>query len=133
MIRVLWLFCALAGLTWGSTSMRQDPTGDASCQPDKLTVYKVVLHTFWSRETFPKHYPDWRPPASWSKVFGENKIVVMLEGLHVKIALWSAIGSLLDGSVIINILIDSSTVTSRKADAFLKVSHQPEEHISRFV
>lgn len=41
------------------------------CQPDKLTVYKVVLHTFWSRDKFPKHYPDWRPPAQWSKVFGE--------------------------------------------------------------
>lgn len=41
------------------------------CQPDKLTVYKVILHTFWAREKFPKHYPDWRPPAQWSKVFGE--------------------------------------------------------------
>lgn len=41
------------------------------CQPDKLTVYKVVLHTFWSRDVFPKHYPDWRPPAQWSKVFGK--------------------------------------------------------------
>ncbi|XP_065169993.1 uncharacterized protein mspo [Atheta coriaria] len=42
------------------------------CQPDKLTVYKVVLHTFWSREKFPKHYPDWRPPAQFSKVFGRS-------------------------------------------------------------
>ncbi|XP_017769505.1 PREDICTED: spondin-2 [Nicrophorus vespilloides] len=42
------------------------------CQPDKLTVYKVVLHTFWSRDKFPKHYPDWRPPAQWSKVFGRS-------------------------------------------------------------
>lgn len=42
------------------------------CQPDKLTVYKVVLHTFWSREKFPKHYPDWRPPAQFSKVFGKQ-------------------------------------------------------------
>lgn len=44
------------------------------CQPDKLTIYKVVLHTFWSRDKFPKHYPDWRPPAQWSKVFGESSI-----------------------------------------------------------
>lgn len=42
------------------------------CQPEKLTVYKVVLHTFWSRSTFPKHYPDWRPAAQWSKVFGRS-------------------------------------------------------------
>ncbi|CAH1994586.1 unnamed protein product [Acanthoscelides obtectus] len=50
------------------------------CQPDKLTVYKMVLHTFWSRDTFPKHYPDWRPPAQWSKVFGQffNFILISL-------------------------------------------------------
>lgn len=45
--------------------------GGEPCQPDKLTVYKVVLHTFWTRDKFPKHYPDWRPPAQWTKVFGE--------------------------------------------------------------
>ncbi|EEB15181.1 conserved hypothetical protein [Pediculus humanus corporis] len=42
-----------------------------SCQPDKLTVYKVILHTFWTRDKFPKHYPDWRPPAQWSKLVGK--------------------------------------------------------------
>lgn len=61
--------CALLGLVYGATIKSE--TGN-SCQPDKLTVYKVVLHTFWSRESFPKHYPDWRPPASWSKVFGRS-------------------------------------------------------------
>lgn len=69
MSRVLLLFlCALLGFVYGATVKSE--MGD-TCQPDKLTVYKVVLHTFWSRESFPKHYPDWRPPASWSKVFGK--------------------------------------------------------------
>lgn len=45
--------------------------GGEPCQPDKLTVYKVVLQTFWTRDQFPKHYPDWRPPAQWSKLVGE--------------------------------------------------------------
>ncbi|CAH1636366.1 unnamed protein product [Spodoptera littoralis] len=40
------------------------------CNPDKMTVYKMVLHTYWTRDKFPKHYPDWRPPAQWSKVYG---------------------------------------------------------------
>lgn len=40
------------------------------CNPDKMTVYRMVLHTYWTREKFPKHYPDWRPPAQWSKVYG---------------------------------------------------------------
>lgn len=41
------------------------------CNPDRLAIYKVVLHTYWTRELFPKHYPDWRPPAQWTKTFGE--------------------------------------------------------------
>lgn len=60
--------------------------GGEPCQPDKLTVYKVVLHTFWSRDRFPKHYPDWRPPAQWTKVFGESikKICFLrVEGFHL--------------------------------------------------
>ncbi|XP_049872518.1 spondin-2 [Pectinophora gossypiella] len=42
------------------------------CNPDKMTVYKMVLHTYWTREKFPKHYPDWRPPAQWSKIYGAS-------------------------------------------------------------
>jgi len=41
------------------------------CASDKLTIYKVVVTTFWTRDRFPKHYPDWRPPAQWSKTIGE--------------------------------------------------------------
>ncbi|KPI95849.1 Spondin-2 [Papilio xuthus] len=40
------------------------------CNPDKMTVYRMVLHTYWTREKFPKHYPDWRPPAQWSRIYG---------------------------------------------------------------
>lgn len=47
--------------------------GGEPCQPDKLTVYKVVLQTFWTRDQFPKHYPDWRPSAQWSKLVGEYR------------------------------------------------------------
>lgn len=41
-----------------------------NCNSDRLAVYKVVLHTYWTRELFPKHYPDWRPPAQWSNTIG---------------------------------------------------------------
>ncbi|XP_041979917.1 spondin-2 [Aricia agestis] len=41
-----------------------------TCNPDKMTVYRMVLHTYWTRDKFPKHYPDWRPPAQWSRVYG---------------------------------------------------------------
>lgn len=40
------------------------------CNSDRLAVYKVALHTYWTRELFPKHYPDWRPPAQWSNTIG---------------------------------------------------------------
>lgn len=61
-------------VVFGAPSPATRDSDNEACQPDKLTVYKVVLHTFWSREKFPKHYPDWRPSAQWSKVFGEFDI-----------------------------------------------------------
>ncbi|XP_052740986.1 spondin-2-like [Bicyclus anynana] len=46
------------------------PPDTDSCNPDKMTVYRMVLHTYWTREKFPKHYPDWKPPAQWSRIYG---------------------------------------------------------------
>lgn len=52
----------------GATTVSQTST----CDPNKLTVYKVMVQTAWSREVFPKQYPEWRPPAQWSKVVGRS-------------------------------------------------------------
>lgn len=41
------------------------------CDPDKLMAYRVTLGTHWSRNLFPKQYPEWRPPAQWSKLVGK--------------------------------------------------------------
>lgn len=41
------------------------------CSADKLIVYRMVLHTFWTSSRFPKHYPQWRPPAQWSTLIGK--------------------------------------------------------------
>lgn len=40
------------------------------CSSDSLAVYKVTLEGHWSREIFPKHFPEVRPPAQFSKSFG---------------------------------------------------------------
>lgn len=54
-----------------SISQRSDVINiSGGCNTDRLAVYKVVLHTYWTRDLFPKHYPDWRPPAQWTKTFG---------------------------------------------------------------
>ncbi|TRY76744.1 hypothetical protein TCAL_08000 [Tigriopus californicus] len=41
-----------------------------TCQSDKLAIYTVTFTTYWDSTTFPKQYPEWRPPAQWSKVVG---------------------------------------------------------------
>ncbi|XP_050420722.1 spondin-2 [Adelges cooleyi] len=43
-----------------------------SCSPDKLARYRVSVRTFWTRDRFPKHFPEWRPQAQWSKVIGKS-------------------------------------------------------------
>ena len=63
MILVLTLCASLADASTDSTGTK--------CDPDKLALYRVVFNTFWDRETFPRQYPEWRPPAQWSKLIGE--------------------------------------------------------------
>ncbi|KAF4518280.1 hypothetical protein B566_EDAN005848 [Ephemera danica] len=38
------------------------------CVPGQLAVYRLVLDTHWTRELFPKQYPEFRPPAQWSRL-----------------------------------------------------------------
>merc|ERR1712088_693962 len=40
------------------------------CPDHRLAVYRLQLNTFWSEQVFPKQYPQWRPPAQWSKSVG---------------------------------------------------------------
>ena len=46
-------------------------TSSSQCPLDMLAVYKVTLSTYWGEDTFPKQYPQWRPPAQWSKTIGD--------------------------------------------------------------
>lgn len=46
------------------------PTLPSSCPPEELTGYSVAMSAHWSPRDFPKHYPEWRPPAQWSKLIG---------------------------------------------------------------
>jgi len=57
-----------------ATPPATQPAPQTGCTLDRLAVYKVVLHTYWTRELFPKHYPDWRPTAQWTKTLGEYSI-----------------------------------------------------------
>ncbi|XP_046658872.1 spondin-2 isoform X1 [Homalodisca vitripennis] len=65
-VAAVLLFVALA------SSNSTQPPDPQPCPPEKLTTYRVVLHTFWTRDLFPKHYPEWRPPAQWSKLIGKS-------------------------------------------------------------
>lgn len=46
-------------------------TAPPACPSEQLAQYRVELSTFWSREAFPKHYPQWRPHAQWTKLLGK--------------------------------------------------------------
>ncbi|GFR04505.1 spondin-2 [Trichonephila clavata] len=59
---ILWLI-----LVWSCLTL-----SDSRCPTDILVMYRMVLHTEWSEEKFPKQYPEWRPPAQWSVVVGRS-------------------------------------------------------------
>ncbi|CAB3254931.1 unnamed protein product [Arctia plantaginis] len=44
----------------------------AGCDVEDVAVYKVSLTMLWSEERFPKDYPQNRPKAQWSQVFGQS-------------------------------------------------------------
>ncbi|XP_049812883.1 spondin-2-like [Schistocerca nitens] len=46
--------------------------GSGTPASQHLLVYRLVLHTFWDRARFPKHFPDWRPPAQFSALIGRS-------------------------------------------------------------
>ncbi|XP_055903655.1 uncharacterized protein LOC129939606 [Eupeodes corollae] len=56
---------------FGSGTAASQPSTNG-CTLDRLVVYKVVLQTYWTRDLFPKHYPDWRPSAQWTKTIGRT-------------------------------------------------------------
>jgi len=42
----------------------------STCPKDMLVVYRLSLRTEWDEKIFPKQFPQWRPPAQWSKTIG---------------------------------------------------------------
>lgn len=47
--------------------------GKERCDQDRLALYTLRVETHWSRELFPKQFPEWRPPAQWSRLVGKYK------------------------------------------------------------
>ena len=74
LLLVLWSLDSTAQ----AKSTKKDATNKGDpfvCDPDKLLVYRVTLSTHWSRTNFPKQYPEWRPPAQWSKMIGNSQLI----------------------------------------------------------
>jgi len=60
---------------------------------------------------------------NWPELYGEDKFVVMLGGLHIEMAYISTIGDFLDGSGWTSALADADVTTPGKAESLLKSSH----------
>ena len=64
-------------------------------------------------------YIQWK----WPGIYGENKMIIMLGGLHVEKALWYSVGDLLAFSGWTEALTEADVATSGTAESFLKASH----------
>jgi hypothetical protein len=60
---------------------------------------------------------------NWQEFYGENKFVIMFEGLHIEIAALKSLGSLLEGSGWVEALTNSGIITPGSAEALLSASH----------
>ena len=61
----------------------------------------------------------------WSDatLFGEDKFVLLLGGLHIELAAWKTCGDWLDGSGWTDMLVHANVTSVGSADSFLKASH----------
>ena len=50
-------------------SQMASAAGRHKCQG--LVKYNVTFHALWSKENFPKQYPNFRPHAQWTKMIGK--------------------------------------------------------------
>lgn len=69
MIQIIISFCFIFVVSCHDNKVVIENFG-GDCSTDSLAVYKVTLEGYWNREHFPKHYPENRPPAHFSKTFG---------------------------------------------------------------
>ncbi|XP_055705737.1 spondin-2 [Phlebotomus papatasi] len=69
---VLGLWLMWGRLVGGQTTVAASVNPTTCHTGDRLAVYRVVLHTYWTRDLFPKHFPDWRPPAQWTITIGRT-------------------------------------------------------------
>ena len=60
---------------------------------------------------------------TWPEMYGEEMYVVMLGGLHIKMALLKCLGDLLDGSGWISAILQAGIASPGTAESVLKVSH----------
>ena len=59
----------------------------------------------------------------WPETLGEKKFVVVLGGLHIKMAAWRALGDILEGSGWTCAITRANVASSGTAESFLKASH----------
>jgi hypothetical protein len=63
----MWLWYTL-GTVFVAEALR---VGTERCDQDHLAVYTLRLETHWTRDVFPKQFPEWRPSAQWSRIIGK--------------------------------------------------------------
>ena len=58
----------------------------------------------------------------WPAVYGEDKVVVLLGGLHIEMAVLAVMGDWFDGSGWTSVMAAAIVTTDGRADALLKSS-----------
>ena len=64
----------------------------------------------------------------WSDDYGVDKFVVLMEGLHIEMAMLKVLGDWLEGSGWTYVVSAASVLTKDRADGVLNGSHVPRGH-----
>lgn len=55
-----------------SRPLDDEESQTSKCTAKQVAKYNLTVETFWSKDTFPKQYPLYRPNAQWSRLIGHT-------------------------------------------------------------
>lgn len=69
-MNILILFGLLTVPTWKICAGFQNTPN--KCKETQVVLYNLKFEARWTKEDFPKQYPERRPPAQWSNLIGKS-------------------------------------------------------------
>ena len=82
-----------------------------------------AAHKSWANSCHRRYQPLFAIAKKWPEKYGEDKFVILFEGLHIELAALKTAGDWLEGSGWVEALVQAGIASAGTADSFLRAAH----------